>query len=163
LSGWDGVLVNDYLAMLFRDALASALGDRTGARVNDLLSGLGRVATAEAALAAEGLAARAAASPRLAAALGGGEAGGGRAAGAADFSASWAGYLEMFGDAAEEELKFECPTVSDDPLPHLRRIGLRAQALLRGEGPTGTGTRPPCQRWPEGWWRRPWLLWVLRQ
>jgi phosphohistidine swiveling domain-containing protein len=155
LRNWDGILVNDYLAMQYRDRLEAGLGTR----VNDVLSGLGRVATAESALALEGLAALAAASPNLATLL--------RSADAetirdslpahAAFHAAWQAYLARFGDWAAEELKLESPTARDDPLPVLRQIGHRAEALAQGAPRFHFPVRPVAG------WHGPWRLWLLGQ
>lgn len=166
LRRWDGVLVNDFVAMRLHEFLARELRGGAEGRGNALLSGLGDVATADESLVLESIAQSVSAIPELIAVLARG--------GASEVAAamedrshvadSFRRYVERFGDRAIDELLIESRTVRDDPFRSLRSIGNRARLLADGAPPLRP-SYPPTTRdiWKGPWWRRPWQFWLLSQ
>jgi pyruvate,water dikinase len=166
LRGWDAPLVNDFFAMIFYGLLRRLgerwCGDEDGTLQNDLLAGEGGMISAEPAARVRELAAIAAERPEVVRLFTGGD----RvaiAAAVADFPAferPFRSYLDAFGERCMEELKLESPTLTDDPLPLLRAVGLLARhppseaaigdnaqgARLRAEARASEVLRDPLRR-----------------
>src|SRR5439155_22668086 len=108
----------------------------TGSLQNDLLTGEGGIISAEPALRVRRMAGIAAAYPDFVDSLcSGSRAEIVRAMGAVPaFVGAYQSYLEQFADRCLEELKLECATLRDDPLPLLRSIGHMARRLQISQG-----------------------------
>lgn len=127
LCRWDGIVINDYLAMRLQSALEFLIG--SAAIVNCELSMLTGVAASDQAITLEKLSALAR-SRSLGQVLANGDPDLIRQTLESDdvFKAAWQEYLECFGSIAWEELKLESLTTAEDPLPWLRGIGQGACA-----------------------------------
>lgn len=138
LTRWDAPLVNDFFAMVFfgllRKAAASWCRDANETLQNDLLSGEGKIVSAEPARRVREMAVIAAEDSELTELLASADA---PAAGKAiathpRLGTLYESYLARFGDRCLDELKLESATLHDDPLPLLRSIGEFARRIRSG-------------------------------
>ena len=137
LARWDAPLLNDFFAMVhfgvLRKLAQKWCADADGTLPNDLVAGEGGMISAEPAHRVVRMSALAAERPEIVASLVNGD---GREATRAlsrhhALAREFEAYLERFGDRCAEELKLETRTLSEDPLPLLRAIGLGASAPAR--------------------------------
>jgi phosphohistidine swiveling domain-containing protein len=156
ITRWDAPLINDLFAMIFFGMLRRLCerwcGDTSGTLQNALVSGQGRMVSAEPAKLVVEMARAAAKQPSVVAALCSGTL---REASAAVESSTlltslYREYLEKFGDRTTDELKLESPTLHDDPLMLLRSVGGVAERLAVNENfgasETGESERIAAQR-----------------
>jgi phosphohistidine swiveling domain-containing protein len=138
LTRWDAPLVNDFFAMVFfgllRKATASWCRDANETLQNDLLSGEGKIVSAEPARRVREMAGIAAEDLNLTEVLASAD---GPVAGKAiaahpRLGPLYESYLARFGDRCLDELKLESATLHDDPLPLLRSIGEFARRVRSG-------------------------------
>lgn len=147
LSSWDAPLVNDFFAMIFFGLLNSLTQKWISSQSfshHELLVHSGGIISAEPAKMMTELAALAREDEGLRIAL---------STGTLEqidvqlkrnekFHRAFRNYLDRFGDRCFNELKLESPTLSDNPLPLLRNIGVMA-STRRPARPAGETTADP--------------------
>ena len=130
LARWDAPLLNDFFAMVHFGTLRALsrkwCADDSGTLPNDLVAGEGGMISAKPARLIARMSARVAAHPEVARVLATGSVSAGVEALRTDESLyrEYMSYIARFGDRCAEELKLETRTLSEDPLPLLRAIGL---------------------------------------
>jgi pyruvate,water dikinase len=168
LSRWDAPLINDFYAMVVYGALGGLLRrwglDPEGRRLQNWISDLGAVISAEPHRRIGVIARQLAAEPDLVALLELGTLEQIRPALAArpPLQAELNAYLDAFGDRCLGELKLETRTLRDDPLPLLRSLAAAARdnGSAAPPGIANPGAEPlprsvgPLQGLLLGWLRR---------